>query len=98
MYSTTAFTSAAVAVVQKHAAAATAAAATAAAKPLFLYLAYQGVHAPAEAPAHYVDAYRASIKDTKRRTFAGMLSAVDEGIGNVTDAFKAVPGMWENSA
>ena len=98
VYSTTAFTSAAVAVVQKHAAAATAAAATAAAKPLFLYLAYQGVHAPAEAPAHYVDAYRASIKDTKRRTFAGMLSAVDEGIGNVTDAFKAVPGMWENSA
>ena len=50
--------------VQKHAAAATAAAATAAAKPMFLYLAYQGVHAPAEASAHYVDAYRASIKDT----------------------------------
>ena len=60
----TAFTSDAVAVCAEARCRRTAAAATAAAKPMFLYLAYQGVHAPAEASAHYVDAYRASIKDT----------------------------------
>ena len=38
---------------------------------------------------HYSNAYLDSIKDEKRRTFAGMLSAVDEGIGNVTSALKA---------
>ena len=105
VYSTTAFTSAAVAVVEKHAAKAkakakakTAAKAAAAGQPgpLFLYLAYQGVHAPAQAPQHYVDAYAGTIADPKRRTFAGMLSAVDEGIGNVTGALKAA-GMWENT-
>ena len=92
VYSTTAFTSAAVAVVEKHAAASS----SAAASPLFLYLAYQGVHSPAEAPQSYIDAYASTIADPKRRTFAGMLSAVDEGIGNVTDAFKAA-GLWENT-
>ena len=65
-------------------------------QPLFLYLAYQGVHAPALVPAHYADAYNKTISDRKRRTFAGMLSAVDEGIGNVTAALKA-KGMLDNT-
>ena len=52
-------------------------------QPLFYYLAYQGVHAPAEVPQSYVAAYAPTIADTKRRTFAGMLSCVDEGIANV---------------
>ena len=40
--------------------------------PLFLYLAYQGVHAPGEAPERYKQ-QNAGIADEKRRTFAGML-------------------------
>ena len=52
--------------------------------PLFLYLAYQGVHAPAQVPTWYESKYNDTISDPKRRTFAGMLSCVDEGIGNVT--------------
>ena len=55
---------------------------------LFLYLAYQAVHAPDEAPDSYIAPY-AHIKDKKRRTFAGMLSCMDEGIGNVTKALAA---------
>lgn len=54
--------------------------------PLFMYLAFQGVHAPGEAPQSYIDPYNVSIPDPKRRTFAGMLSCVDEGLGNVTHA------------
>ena len=79
-YSTTVFTTEAVRVVDAH---------PFETKPLFLYLAYQGVHAPAEVPEAYVTPYNSLIADEKRRTFAGMLSAVDEGIGNVTDALKA---------
>ena len=68
------------------------------AQPLFLYLAYQGVHAPAEVPTSYVDAYSTTIAEPKRRTFAGMLSCVDEGIANVTAALKAAgAGVYANT-
>ncbi len=40
--------------------------------------------------------YATSIADPKRRTFAGMLSCVDEGIGNVTAAL-ATKGMLDNT-
>lgn len=56
----------------------------------------QGVHAPAQVPQSYIEPYAASIADGKRRTFAGMLSAVDEGIKNVTDALAAA-GALENT-
>ena len=40
--------------------------------------------------------YEQTIADPKRRTFAGMLSAVDEGIGNVTAAL-ASRGMLNDT-
>ena len=54
-------------------------------RPLFLYLAYQSVHSPAQVPQKYVTPYQKTITNAKRRTFAGMLSVMDEGIGNITD-------------
>lgn len=65
-------------------------------KGLFLYLAYQGVHEPRQAPVHYIYPYNNTIQDQGRRAFAGMLSAVDEGMGNVTQALKAA-GMYEDT-
>ena len=56
---------------------------------LFLYLAFQGVHSPAQVPHRYEDAYIGTIADAKRRRYAGMLSCVDEGVGNVTAALQA---------
>jgi arylsulfatase A-like enzyme len=71
-YSTHLFTAEAVRIIQKHDTSPGAA-------PLFLYLAYQAVHAPDEAPDSYVAPY-SNIKNKKRRTFAGMVSmqAMDE--------------------
>jgi arylsulfatase A-like enzyme len=85
-YSTTLFTSRAVDIVEKHDPS----------TPLFLYLAYQAVHGPSEVPASYKDAYKGIIKDTHRQTFAGMLSCMDEGIGNVTAAMDK-RGMLEDT-
>merc|ERR1711924_53049 len=61
-----------------------------------MYLAYQAVHSPDEAPQSYIDAYNTSIDNQQRRKFAGMLSAMDEGIGNVTAALDA-KGMLEQT-
>lgn len=52
---------------------------------MFLYLAYQSVHSPAQVPEIYKQPYENTIQDKKRQTFAGMLSAMDQGIGNITD-------------
>jgi hypothetical protein len=54
------------------------------------------VHEPRQAPTHYITPYDATIADTDRRIFAGMLSAVDEGMHNVTAALKAA-GMYEDT-
>jgi arylsulfatase A-like enzyme len=88
LYSTHVFTSSACSVIAAH---------NASAGPLFLYLAYQAVHSPDEVPAPYKDAFNASIPgDDRRRTFAGMLAAMDEGVGNVTRAVREA-GMEGNT-
>jgi len=67
-----------------------------ASEPLFLYVAFQAVHAPDEAPDAYVRPYKRSIRTAKRRIYAGMLSALDEAVGNITRRL-ASAGMWEDT-
>ena len=55
--------------------------------PLFLYLPFQCVHAPTEAPQEYIDKYK-FIDNKTRRDYAAMVDIVDEAIGNVTKAMK----------
>jgi arylsulfatase A-like enzyme len=50
--------------------------------PFFLYLAFNAVHAPLEATAAY-EARFPNITDPKRRTYAGMLVAMDDAVGRV---------------
>ncbi len=49
-------------------------------KPFFLYLAFNAVHAPLQSIEKY-SARFAGIGDEKRRTYAAMLSAMDDAIG-----------------
>jgi len=56
-------------------------------KPLFLYLAFTAPHAPYQAPKEYLDRY-ADIGDVARRTYAAMITAMDDEIGRVLDALE----------
>ncbi|MEO8573543.1 MAG: sulfatase [Pyrinomonadaceae bacterium] len=49
-------------------------------RPYFLYLAFNAVHVPLEATDKYLKRF-AHIKDGERRTYAAMLSAMDDNIG-----------------
>jgi arylsulfatase A-like enzyme/acetyl esterase/lipase len=51
-------------------------------KPFFLYVAFNAVHAPLEATSEYEKRFP-EIKDAKRKTYAGMLSAMDDAVGKV---------------
>ncbi|KAG8194370.1 hypothetical protein JTE90_010986 [Oedothorax gibbosus] len=58
--------------------------------PLFLYLSHLAPHTgnqymPLQAPVNYVQKL-SHIKDSKRRTFAGMVSALDASVGKVVEA------------
>jgi len=51
-------------------------------KPFFLYLAYNAPHTPLQASQEYLDRNK-HIKKGKRRTYAAMITAVDDGVGRV---------------
>jgi arylsulfatase A-like enzyme len=53
-------------------------------KPLFLYVPFNAVHSPHQVPKRYKEPY-ASLPEP-RRTYAGMLAAMDEGIGKIIAA------------
>lgn len=57
-------------------------------EPLFLYLAYQSIHKPIQVPDKYARVYQPYGKLTKDNRRKGMITALDEGIGNVTKALK----------
>ncbi|XP_071094086.1 arylsulfatase B-like [Haliotis cracherodii] len=54
-------------------------------RPLFLYLPFQAVHAPIEVPEKY-EAMYPNVKTEGRRKYCGMVSALDDAIGNITKA------------
>ena len=59
------------------------------------YVPFQNTHSPFQVPARFENPARASRGN--KRTYLGMGSCMDEGIGNITAALKARPGMWENT-
>jgi arylsulfatase A-like enzyme len=53
-------------------------------KPFFLYVPFNGVHAPHQVPEEYLKPYGALTG--QRKIYAGMLSALDEAVGKIVDA------------
>ena len=56
-------------------------------KPFFLYLAFNAAHTPLQATKNYLDKF-AHIQDEQRRTYAAMVSAMDDGVGKVLGALR----------
>ena len=57
-------------------------------KPFFLYLAYNAVHYPWSVPDCYIDRVQKLDTHDERKLFAGMVLAMDDGVGAVMDALK----------
>jgi arylsulfatase A-like enzyme len=64
------------------------------AKPLFLYVPFNGVHSPLQVPESYLQPYTALTGP--RQKLAGMLSAVDEAIGQIVTALEGA-GLRDNT-
>lgn len=64
-------------------------------KPLFLYLPFQSVHEPLEVPKNYSDLYP-NIKDKDRKTFSGMVTSLDDAVGEVVTSLKR-KGIYNNT-
>lgn len=64
-------------------------------RPFFLYLPFNAVHTPMEAPPKYVDRFP-DIHRAKRRTYAAMTSAMDDAIGCVLATLRK-HGLEENT-
>ncbi|KAA0186806.1 hypothetical protein HAZT_HAZT002130 [Hyalella azteca] len=63
--------------------------------PLFLYMPFQSVHAPLQVPRNYSDLYK-NISDVNRRTYLGMVTAMDEAVGRIVTSLKET-GHYDNS-
>ncbi|AUS05499.1 sulfatase-like hydrolase/transferase [Pseudotamlana carrageenivorans] len=64
-------------------------------EPFFLYLAYNAPHTPLEAKEEDMAMFP-KIKDKNRRTYAGMVYAVDRGVGQLVKALKET-NEYENT-
>ena len=65
------------------------------AKPLFLYLAFNAVHTPYQAPQAYLDLYP-GIEDPSRKAYAAAATAMDSEVGRVIAAL-AEKKMLDNT-
>lgn len=64
-------------------------------KPWLLYLPFNAQHAPLEAPKKYMDRFP-MIEEANRRTFAAMMSAMDDAVGKVLAKVREI-GQEENT-
>ncbi|XP_068235613.1 arylsulfatase B-like [Palaemon carinicauda] len=64
--------------------------------PLFMMLSTQAVHGPVQVPLKYRRRHTATTKNLARRTFLGMVDALDDVVGRVVDQLKT-SGLYRNS-
>ena len=56
-------------------------------QPFFLYVAYRAPHVPLDAPKRYLSRFPGKMPERRRQALA-MLSAVDDGVGLITDTLR----------
>ncbi|MBA4030411.1 MAG: arylsulfatase [Planctomyces sp.] len=56
-------------------------------QPLFLYVPFNAVHSPLQVPENYAEPYGEFKK--QRRAYAGMLTALDEAVGQIVQAIES---------
>ena len=56
-------------------------------EPFFVYLPFNAVHTPLQAPHEYLRRFR-DIRDPRRRQYAAMVSAVDDAVGTVMERIR----------
>ncbi|KAK7105714.1 arylsulfatase I-like [Littorina saxatilis] len=78
-YSTTLFSDRAVNIVKEHSSRADD-------RPLYIFLSFDALHQPIEAPAEFIEKCR-DIEDSDRKIRCAMMAAVDDGIDKVITAF-----------
>ncbi|XP_067934002.1 arylsulfatase J-like [Watersipora subatra] len=64
-------------------------------KPLFLFLSYQAPHNPLQVPERYLEQYSV-MTDGQRKSYSAMVSAIDEGVGEIVDALTE-KGLYDNT-
>ena len=64
-------------------------------KPSFLYVAYNAVHAPLQAPPAAVDQY-ANVSNRNKRIYYAMTTRMDDGIGRILQTLEG-EGMADNT-
>jgi len=64
-------------------------------KPFYLYLTFNAPHTPYQAPQDYMDRYK-HIQDPTRRIYAGMVTCLDDELGNVVAALDKM-GLRDNT-
>lgn len=63
--------------------------------PFFLYLPYNAIHSPFEAPEKYLSRFP-NIKEPRLKRLAAMLSAMDDGVGDILETLRKY-GIEENT-
>tara|TARA_B100000925_G_C21999596_1_gene470610 strand:+ start:1218 stop:2648 length:1431 start_codon:yes stop_codon:yes gene_type:complete len=63
--------------------------------PFFLFVSYNAPHTPLQASEKYLQRFT-HIEDKKRKTYAAMVSAVDDGVGEILNKLKTL-GLEENT-
>ena len=58
------------------------------AAPMFLYVSFNAPHTPLQAPEKYLNR-NGHIEDLYRRTYAAMVTALDDGVGRIVSALEA---------
>lgn len=64
-------------------------------RPWLMYLPFNAQHAPLQAPQKYLDRFK-EIENDDRRTFAAMMSSMDDAVGKVLDKVREM-GHEENT-